>query len=56
MLLWAGNVRGGQQRKNSPNGVFIWGREPHTKTAHLKKRAWGHEGMNSNSLGPNSAI
>lgn len=24
----------------SPNGVFIWGREPHTKTSHLKRRAW----------------
>lgn len=41
-LLWAGNVSGGQH-KNSPNGVFIWGREPQTMTAHLKMRAWGHK-------------
>ncbi len=52
----ANNGRGGKcccgqrtweqgSEENSPNGVFIWGREPHTKTAHLKggSRAWGKE-------------
>lgn len=43
-------------KENSSNGVFIWGKEPHTKTAHLKRRAQGHEGMNSNGLEPSSAI
>lgn len=43
-------------KENCPNGVFIWGREPHTKTAHIKKRALGHEEMNSNSLGSSNSI
>lgn len=44
-------------KENRLNGELVWGKEPHTKTAHLKRSArGGRAGMNSNSPRPNSAI
>lgn len=44
-VLWGRNMRG-VQKAHSLNGVIIWGRAPHTKSAPLKRGGggpWGNE-------------